>query len=95
LRGWRGAGEGGRLPSQLGGQGAERSRNVAGQLELGPVVPIDVRADGVDVDEPPAASLVPQTWLVFDRVVADGDDQVSRVQQLVRGLSVEQADPSA
>ena len=85
----------GRLPFHLGGQRAERGRDVAGQLDLRPVVPVDVRADGVDVDEVTRASPVPEAGFVFDRVVPDGDDHVGRVQEPVGGLVVEQADPAA
>ena len=35
----------------LGGQCAERGRDVAGQLNLRPIVAVDVRGDGIDVDE--------------------------------------------
>src|SRR5262249_53779670 len=70
----------GRLPFQLGGQRAERSPDVAGQLNPGPGGPVDVPAAGADVNQVALTSLVPEAGFVFDRVVPDGDDHVSRVQ---------------
>ena len=61
----------------------------------GPIVLVDVRGSGIDVDERPLASLVPEARFVFDRVVADGDDHIGCVEELVGGLVVEQADAAA
>ena len=66
--------------------------NVAGQFKLRSIVLVDVSRNGIDMDEMTLAYLVPETWFVFDRVVPNGDDHISRVQELVGWLIVEQTD---
>jgi hypothetical protein len=63
----------------LGGEHTERGRDIAGQFQLRPIVLVDVRSNGIDMDKMTLASLVPEAWFVFDRVVPHGDDHISRV----------------
>ncbi|HWB12830.1 MAG TPA: hypothetical protein VG826_26630 [Pirellulales bacterium] len=60
-----------------------------------PIVFVDVGVNGVDMNKVALASLVPQPRLVFDRIVAHGDDHVGRVEQLVGRLVMKQAHPAA
>ena len=68
----------------------ERGRDVAGQFKLRPIVLVYVSRNGIDMDKMTLASLVPETWFVFDLDVSHGDDHISRVQELVGWLIVEQ-----
>ena len=72
-----------------GEEPAERAVDVADQLDLGPVLGVDLGRLGVDVDDPLAAVGVPAGRRVLDEVVADADHEIRPVepgQDVVAGL---------
>src|SRR5262249_8938003 len=66
----------------------ERGCDVADQFKLRPIVLVDIRIHGIDMDERALVPVIPEAWFIFDRIISDSDDHIGRVQELVGRLIV-------
>src|SRR4051812_21938950 len=60
--------------------------NITDQLYGWGVVIFNVRLDNINVNDGPVFASIPVRRPILDRVVSDGDDDISRVQECIRWL---------
>ena len=75
---------------QLGDEGTKSGCDVAAKFERRLVVGVDVGGDLVEVHDDAGGVGVPQPGVVFDGVVADGEEDVGLVEEDVTRLVAEQ-----
>src|SRR6266436_222807 len=82
-------------PVYLAGKRLESRCYASCQFNLWPVILINISAHNIDMNEISLPALIPQTRFVFDWVVPDSNNEVSRIKEFVSQLSAEQADSAA